>query len=76
MGNFMMYSSYIIFCIIFLLVVFALIFKVNKTIKWIILGTVTALLISLIFLYRTGSDIRRENISPLQYGAIQTNNLI
>ncbi|CCI60229.1 putative uncharacterized protein [Staphylococcus equorum subsp. equorum Mu2] len=72
MGNLMMYTAFAFFCILFLIIIFSLLFDISKLGKWIIICTVMILLLSIIVLYRTGADLRRENISTLQYGTSYT----
>lgn len=68
MGNFMMYIAYGLFCLLFLLVIFSVFFNTNRLAKGILLTCIALLLFGLIALFRTGSDLKREKISPLQYG--------
>lgn len=67
MGNFMMYTAYGLFCLLFLLVLLSILLDTNRLAKGIMLTCITLLIFGIIALFRTGADLKREKISPLQY---------
>ena len=63
-----MYKRQGLFCLLFLLVLLSILLDTNRLAKGIMLTCITLLIFGIIALFRTGADLKREKISPLQYG--------